>query len=403
MAIKRELIVLTFLFIALLATVAAAQEETVLYSFQGNGGSEPTAGLILDSAGNLFGTTSSDPVGAVFELTPSQGGGWTEIVLHTFTNTGSDGQYPYGGLVFDRSGNLYGTTFSGGKYNAGTVFELTRCMGDSWSERILHNFNSGNQDGFNPTASLVIDSSGNLYGTTTTGGTYGSGTVFELERGANRKWTERILHSFNNNGTDGVLPASALTLDSSGNVYGTANGGGTYGGGVVFEMKLNTNGTWSEIILHDFNKADLDGLYPDAGVTLDSDGNLYGTTTDGGRYGGGTVFKLRRETNDSWSEAILHNFRKTNGDGYGPYAGVTFDSTGNLYGTTVNGGAYNYGAVFELIKSGWKETILHSFNFNGTDGFAPSAGLIIDADDNLYGTTSYGGTRDLGAVFEIEP
>src|ERR1019366_934096 len=210
----------------------------VLYSFIHNGtdGGFPQAGLIFDAAGNLYGTTSeggtssscSGGCGTVFELTPTAGGGWTEKVLHNFNSNGTDGANPYAGLIFDAAGNLYGTTTVGGTYYYGTVFELTPTAGGGWTEKVLHSFNYNGTDGNNPQASLTIDAAGNLYGTTSGGGTYGNykGTVFELTPAAGGDWTETVLHNFV--GPDGAAPLAGLIFDAAGNLYGTTSGGGTY-------------------------------------------------------------------------------------------------------------------------------------------------------------------------------
>ena len=245
--------------------------------------------------------------------------------------------------MLDAKGNLYGTTNYGGAYGAGIVFELT----SSGAEKILHSFNVDGTDGFYPEAGLLLDTKGNLYGTTVEGGAFGvDGTVFKLTP-TKKGWTETIVHSFGATG-DGGQPYAVLTLDTAGNLYGTAFYGGAYSQGTVFE--LTSSGT--EKILWSFGNG-MDGANPIAGVARDTKGNLYGTTEYGGAHGYGTVFELT----SSGTEKILWSFRNGT-DGANPIAGVVLGKTGNIYGTTSNGGAYGSGTVFKVTLSG-RETILH--------------------------------------------
>ena len=412
---------------ALVTSTGAATNwnEKVLHGFgDGTDGINPPADLIFDTAGNLYGTTYEGGdynYGTVFELTPTAGGGWTEKVLHSFNNNGTDGYYPLAGLIFDAAGNLYGTTWHGGTYNelgGGTVFELTPTAGGGWTETVLHSFGNG-ADGIGPEAGLIFDAAKvNLYGTTAGGGSYSVGTVFELTPTAGGGWTETVLYSFNDNGTDGWESLAGLIFDAAGNLYGTTWAGGTYGGGTVFE--LTPAGGWTEKVLHSFSWIGTDGFWPYAGLIIDAAGNLYGTTGAGGPSGWGMVFELTPTAGGGWTEKMLHSFPYDNGtDGSQPVAGLIFDAVGNLYGTTEYGGTYSNcyggcGTVFELTPAaggGWTETVLHSFN--GTDGREPAAGLIFDAAGNLYGTTYYGGTYGncsvhnqpaaCGTAFELTP
>jgi uncharacterized repeat protein (TIGR03803 family) len=325
-----------------------------------------------------------------------------EKILYSLKNNGKDGTAPYGSLIFDAAGNLYGTTQYGGAHGAGTAFELTPNGDKGWTDKVLHNFDLNGTDGWDPVAALVFDTAGNLYGMTPYGGTYTHGTVFELSPKAGGGWTEKVLHDFEN-GTDGDIPYDGLIIDASGNLYGTTPNGGAYGHGAVFELTPQAGGGWTLNVLHSFNRIQgKDGVFPYAGVIFDSLGNLYGTTV-GGYNDWGTVFELMPETGGGWTEKLVHNFFPTNQDGSLVYAGVVFDAEGNLYGATELGGAYHAGKVFELSPragGGWTEEVLHNFML-GTDGFYPQSSVTLDAEGNVYGTTPNGGAYGGGTVFEL--
>jgi uncharacterized repeat protein (TIGR03803 family) len=390
-------------------TVAVSQSaqaqtwtEQVLHSFgNGSDGVYPS-GMILDSVGNLYGTTSEGGiygVGTVFELTPTGHGGRIEQVLFNFHSPYGDG--PLAGLIFDPVGNLYGTTEGNSDSNLGAVFELTPTGGGGWTEQVLHNFNG---DGYDPEAGLVMDNAGNLYGTTGGGNQdYPYGTVFELSPTVGGEWTVKVLHSFN--GADGDDPwFGSLILDGAGNLYGTTLRGGTYGAGVVFELMPTMDGNWTETVLHSFSQDGTDGCLPWGGVILDATGSLYGTTWVCGSNNAGVVFKLTPTGDGSWTETLLHTFGGGT-DGANPEAALIFDSAGNLYGTTSAGGnyGYGYGTVFELVPNssgGWTEQILYNFR-NSPDGNAPDTPLVLDGAGNIYGATGGGGTYGYGTAFEL--
>jgi uncharacterized repeat protein (TIGR03803 family) len=407
----RSALVLTMFAATILLTGAraAAQTESVLLNFNGRDGEIPEAGLIFDAAGNLYGTTAGGGTGGdsghgtVFELTPNGSGGWTQKVLHTFHNTGNDGFYLYDSLVMDAAGNLYGTTFSGGANGAGTVFELTRNTSGDWTEKQLHSFSSSGTDGYGPYGNLIFDAAGNLYGTTFYGGgTRDDGTVFELMPVTGGKWKEKILLSFN--GGNGAMPIGGLLFDAAGNLYGTASNGGSSDLGTVFKLTPSTGGAWRSTVLYNFDN--YDGEHPAGGLILDVSGNLYGTTGEGGS-GFGTVFELKPAVGGGWTESVLSQFDGGTEGGY-PCQNLIFDSAGNLYGTTNIGGANNYGTVFELTPGAggaWTETVLYSFRSlsGGADGYSPAGGVVRDAAGNLYGTTTAGGTHEAGTVFELTP
>jgi uncharacterized repeat protein (TIGR03803 family) len=331
-------------------------------------------------------------------------------VLYSFTGV-PDGEGPLAALIMDKAGNLYGTTFVGGTFafncvsfeffpaGCGTVFKLD----SSGSEIVLHSFANSPGDGAIPTAALIMDKAGNLYGTTGHGGASGNcfggcGTVFKLDTSGN----ETVLHSFT--AGDGAFPLAGLIMDKGGNLYGTTESGGASGDGTVF--KLDSSGKLT--VLYSFTGTP-DGATPQASLIMDKAGNLYGTTANGGagtcsngvvNLGCGTVFKL----DTSGNETVLHSFMSSPGDGANPVACLIMDKKGNLYGTTNVGGASGVGTVFKLDPSG-NETVLHSFT--GGDGANPQAGLIMDKAGNLYGTTVFGGVPNCaatcGTVFKLIP
>jgi uncharacterized repeat protein (TIGR03803 family) len=318
--------------------------EAVLYSLAGGHDPKlPYAGLVADKAGNLYGTTEfggANNQGTVFELSPTGDGNWTETVLYSFLG-GADGSQPHAGLVLDSTGDLYGTTNFGGNANCaqgcGTIFKLSQGS-DGWSESVLYPF-TGSSDGREPYARLVFDPQGNLYGTTLLGGKFGTacasgcGTVFRLAPSVNG-WKESVLYAFSGE-SDGALPYAGLTFDASGNLYGTSYAGGTYRSGTVFRLTLTSSGSWTESVLHAFTGGP-DGKRPLGALTLDPAGNLYGTTFEGGGTGNyGVVFKLRPQPTGAWLENVLHTFG--NRPAANPMAGLVFDTAGNLYGTTALG------------------------------------------------------------------
>jgi uncharacterized repeat protein (TIGR03803 family) len=364
--------------------VTAAGAETVLYSFKSNGdGRLPVAGLVEDPAGNLYGTSSSGGsgnAGVVFELSAAG----QETILYNFTG-GADGRTPFGGVVLDSSGNLYGTASAGGTAGAGVVFMVT----PAGKETVLYSFKGGTTDGSYPSSGVVRDSSGNLYGVTAYGGSSNGGTVFKVTAAGQ----ETVLHNFTG-GTDGLFPYAGVILDSSGNLYGTTYYGGPGNDGTVY--KVASGG--KETIVYTFNGFAENGLFPIGDLARDSAGNLYGTTYLGGNgplgSGGGVVFKI----SPAGKETVLYSFTDGADGGY-PYGGVTRDSSGNLYGTTTLGGTDNWGVVFKIDTSG-QETVLYSFT-DAADGGYPYSHALMDSSGNLYATTYYGGSKRGGVVFKL--
>jgi uncharacterized repeat protein (TIGR03803 family) len=339
-----------------------------------------------------------------------------ERVIYSFAGAGI-GSNPNTSLVSDSAGNLYGGTGEGGEFGGGvgygTIFELVR-NGTGWTYEVLYDF-TGNADGGFPTASLALDSHGNLYGVSSTGGDNYKGNVFELSPNQEGGWTLTVLYSFTS-GSDGGYPQGGVILDEAGNLYGTALYGGLLsdcsgvGCGVVFELSPGSGGNWTETVLHSFTETD--GALPSSGLVFGANGILYGTTSAGGTStncegspanGCGTVFQLVPSAG-AWTETTLQSFDVT--DGYLPQ-GVAYHD-GRLYGTTFLGGRQSAGTVFELIltKSGATEGVIHSFG-SGTDATQPVGAVVFDNKGDLYGSASRGGNsacnnEGCGAIFELK-
>jgi len=430
--------------LSLCAAPEAASQYKVLHNFTGGppDGVGTTAGVVLDQMGNLYGASGSGGPGScpggcgvVWELTPRPLGDWNFDTVYDFQGK-NDGDYANRNVILDTLGNLYGTTFGGGAHHAGTAFELTPGSG-AWTLNTLFAFcpKPGCSDQGGSESGLTRDNLGNLYGTKID-------AVYELTQESS-SWKEVMLHRFCAKGppcNDGSGPYASLILDATGNLYATTSYGGTGCGGdgcgTVYELSPDSGGKWRETILHRFDNIGGDGVSPGgAALLMDSAGNLYGTTEAGGAYTGcagvsdrprsgpvglavaarpsplvsegncGTVFKLTRARCGRWKERILHNFAPGAG-GYLPGAGVVMDKSGNLYGTTDGGGnASGCGVLYKLAptaKDKWKYSVLHTFG-NGYDGCLPSGNLAIDSNGNLYGGTIFGGTYGYGVVFELTP
>ena len=404
-----------FAILTLATPLMAESKYKVLHMFgQDTDGSAPLGSVVFDASGNLYGATGGGGAhgyGTVFELVPNADGTWSEALLHSFDNNGQDGIGPTGGLIFDSAGNLYGTTVEGGKsgthclsLGCGTVFELSPQAGGGWTEKVLHDFKDNGEDGYIPYAGLVIDAAGNLYGTTWSGGADLWGTVFELTPQAGGVWAEKILHNFKDNGEDGSSPFAGLVFNGTGDLYGTTWTGGSFGGGTVFELTPTAKGGWTEKVVYNFND---EGSATFAGITFDGDDVIYGTTTYGGISNAGTAFQLTHKAGTGWTEKVLHDFGDASGDGTHPSVGLTFAASGDLYGTTEQGGQWEGGTLFHLTRGSggrWTETIPHSFGQQADDDAnTPDGSLISDHAGNLYGTASKGGTYNGGNVFEFTP
>jgi uncharacterized repeat protein (TIGR03803 family) len=436
--------------VALTLAVPASAEwkEKVLYSFQGiPDGALPIGGVVFDKQGNLYGATqgggsdscrSANECGTVFQLVPpaKQGDPWTETVLYVFKgNASNDGATPFGGLVIDSFGNLYGTTGYGGtgdctllgsKLGCGTVFELSPPVtkGGAWTETILYSFPTA-QQGYLPNGDLVFDGAGNLYGATMFGGGKGMtcdsfyggscGAAFKLSPPKTKggKWTEKVLHAFAG-GTDGANPNGGLLLDSKRAIYGTTVWGGSTacqgpGCGTVFGLKppKKSGGAWTEEMIHRFTDGN-DGAGPNGDLIFDAKGALYGTAGGGGPASGGVVFRFAKRAN-TWGQTVLHAFSGSGNAPCCPLAGLVFDDSGNLYGVSLSG-IYFRGTVFRIhaprtSTDGWIFDLLYTME-GVPDSAYPEAGLIFGKAGGLYGTTRGGGTGTCsggcGTVFEVQ-
>lgn len=397
----------------LLLVPASAGTAKVLYAFEnGRDGAHPWGTLIFDSAGNLYGTTQNGGVttcgqedergcGTVFRLAPKPDGTWKEHVLYRFAGE-PDGADPYAGVTLDAAGNLYGTTAAGGTNGyGGTAFELSPVAG-GWTETLLHSFATHSGDGEAPVAPLTIDKNGNLYGTTYLGlNPCGYGTVFQLAPNSQGGWSENNLHCFTGAGSDGTYPAAGVIFDGTGNLYSTTYIGGANDNGTVFQL-TPSGGNWTENILYNFG-ANTGGPYPYASLVSDKNGNLYGITY-------GSVYQLT-PSDGGWTYTTIYS------DPGGPHGvapnNLIIDKAGNLYGSALGGASRNCGgggcgAIFKLThrKNGWHETVIYSFP-GGAGGATPYGGLVMDEHGHLYGTTAYGGKKECshgcGVVYEIIP
>ena len=372
--------------------------EGAIHVFPGKyrGGRMPEAGLVFDAYGNLYGTTSAGGVanaGVVFELTPQMGNRWLYTQLYAFQG-GSDGEYPAGALVVDQAGNLYGTTEGGGIHSAGIVFELIQGTDGTWTEKVLQYF--GGTNGSNPT-DLVFDGAGNLYGTA-------DPNVYELSPNDDGTWTETVLYSFISGGNT-EIPRGPLVFDAYGNLYGVTEAGGAFGWGTVFELSPLTGESWAENTLYNFLQNPDDGVQPFSGVIFDGAGDLFGVTPAGGGANGdgfGTVYELK-PSGSGWTEAVIHRFHPNRGDGSEPFGAPVLDSAGNLYGTTYGGGSAGEGIVFRLaaMPDGLWSELRYSF-VSESSGYMPAGGVILDVSGNLYGGTSAGGDG-WGVIYKLIP
>ncbi len=393
---------------ALIFTAAsfAATSGRLIYGFTGGvDGGDPATRLVFDASGNGYGTTVAGGTfgyGTVFELKRTSGGKFQEIVLHNFSGM-PDGKNPYGGVTFDAAGNLYGTTVAGGNGGTcvgdgcGSVFELAP-SGGGWTESVIYSF-AGGTDGSGAGGGVVFDKSGNLFGMTPDGGTGSLGTIYELSL-VSGQWQEKVIYNFTGGVDGGVGSLGLLLSDAAGNLFGVTEIGGASSSGTIF--KLSPSGqTWQFTTLYAF-RGQPDAGFPYGGLISDGAGNVYGTTYYGGASNAGAVFELDRKG----KEHVLYSFHGGT-DGSSPTSTLIFDHLGNLYGTTTAGGAASCdcGTVFEMKRMGgsWTEIVLHRFGAKSGDGEFPYYGMSADANGNFYSTTAAGGISGQGIVFAFTP
>ncbi|MGA8837068.1 MAG: choice-of-anchor tandem repeat GloVer-containing protein [Candidatus Sulfotelmatobacter sp.] len=392
-----------------LSAVSAHAGEKVIFQFNGNQGVNPSTGLISDTAGNFYGTISGGIGNCfnVYELSPGSSGTYTETILYTFQNCNSTALYPVGGLSIDNNGNLYGAEATDLNDGSGQIYELAKGTNGSWIYSVIHTF--GSKDG-SPYGDLAWDAAGNLYGATQSPFTTSNGEVFKLSPQSDGSWKEGVLYKFPS--PNGVgSPSGSVVLDSQGNLYGATylgyGGDGSNTRGGVYELSPQS-GTWKLTLLYNFTTASA-SQFPNSRLTLDSSGNLYGTT-QGGKALYGTVYEVSPASGGTWTEQTLHTFTAGKNDGGYTNGNLVFDASGNLYGATYNGGsgcnANLCGVVYKLTPQsggGYKESIAHTFE-SASDGSQPYSGLFLDSSGNLYGTTYHGGSRyGYGTVYEITP
>jgi len=383
-AVGAPILALVLVFGTMANQSAQAQTFTTLYNFTGSSdGGYPYGNVVSDPSGGLYGTTyygGTAGLGVVFKLDTAG----TETVLHSFKGGTTDGEYPFAGLVRDKAGNLYGTTESDGPSGYGVVFKVD----SGGTESVLYGFAGGTTDGCVPLGGLIRDKSGNLYGTTEACGASDYGIVFKLDK----KGKETVLHSFGGGSSDGAFPLyTSLLMDKNGNLYGVTEEGGSSNEGVLY--KLSKKGVLT--VFHSFTGSTTDGCYPFGAPLMDGGGNFYGTTESCGSSGYGIVFKVDKKGR----ETVLHSFAAGTSDGAYPFSGVISDAKGNLYGDAQGGGASGEGVVYKLSKSGML-TLRHSFS--GSDGAYPLGGLLRGAKGALYGTTEAGGTSGYGTVWSLK-
>ena len=389
--------------IALSVTMAAATTTDVIFSFEEDEGEYADTDLETDSAGNIYGTTvlgGDFGSGTVFQLTPTPNG-WVHTVLYSFTG-GVDGGEPYKGVTLDRDGNLYGTAVTGGSGNCeggcGVIFKLTNTKG-TWTQKVVHAF-TGGDDGSGPGSRVTVDRAGNVYGMAPTGGAYGLGTIYRIRPPSSGALTFKVIHAFTG-GVDGSSGSAGRMVLRDGRLYGAATTGGSNGSGVVFELTPKALGEWNFKTIYTF-QGQPDGSFPYGALLFDPSGNIYGTTYYGGANGIGAVYKLSPQPVGEWTEDLIYSFQQ-GPDGNSPISNLVFDKAGNLYGTTSEGGLGS-GTIFKLSPVGgnWTETVVHAFEGPPDGGFAYN-GMVVDVFGNFYGATVHGGENNDGSVYKFTP
>ena len=412
------LLLISVTFVLPMALNATTFRTILLFNSQVNG-AHPPEGVTLDAAGNLYGTTSSggpSDLGSVFKLTKRPDGSWAESTLHFFKG-GSDGGVPVSGVIFDKKGDLYGVTVGGGdkcpeRRGCGTVYKLVPKPDGTWTHSVIYSFSDA--DGGNQQkAGLAFDAAGNLYGFTQVGDVTCCGVVYRLKPNNDGSWSEDIIYTFTG-GSDGGYPIDYPVFDSAGNLYGETIHGGAHDCGAVFELTPNAGGDWSETIVHSFCESKSDGNFPRGGLTADASGNLYGVTVWGGGSTGitekcslsgcGTVFRLEPQLGGGWNYKKIHTFTGT--PGHDPHGGVVINAAGTIYGTTSIGGPKSDGTIYQLKPNpdgSWTAKNLHVFQ--GYPGVYPISTMVLDKSGTLYGTTFFANPslEGAGTVFKLIP
>jgi uncharacterized repeat protein (TIGR03803 family) len=368
--------------------------------------------LETDSAGNIYGTTvlgGDFGGGTVFQLSPTATG-WVHTVLYSFTG-GADGGEPYKGVTIDSEGNLYGTAVTGGSGSCeggcGVAYKLTNSEG-TWTQTVIHAF-TGGDDGSGPGARLTVDRRGNVYGMAPTAGAYGSGTIYKIHQSDSGDWILKVIHAFTGGADGGTGSAGRMVLRHN-QLYGAATTGGTYGSGIVFELTPKgvqegveeSVGEWHFRTIYSF-RGQPDGVFPYGALLFDASGNIYGTTYYGGDNGIGTVYKLSPQPIGEWDENVLYSFQDAP-DGNSPISNLVFGGGGDLYGTTSEGGLGS-GVIFKLSPASgdqWTETVVHSFQGPPDGGFSYN-GMVVDRFGNFYGATVHGGDNNDGSIYKFTP
>ena len=391
------------IFLLSLATVSATTTD-VIFSFDEDDGEYADTDLEVDNAGNIYGSTvlgGDFGSGTVFQLSRTPDG-WVHTVLYSFTG-GVDGGEPYKGVTVDREGNLYGTAVTGGSGSCeggcGVAYKLTN-SGGTWTQTVIHAF-TGGDDGSGPGARVTVDQAGNVYGMAPTGGANGLGTIYKIHQAQDGTWVLKVIHTFTG-GADGSTGSAGRMILRHGRLYGAATTGGTYGSGVVFELTPTQVGEWDFKTLYSF-RGQPDGSFPYGALLFDASGNIYGTTYYGGANNIGAVYQLAPRVNGEWKERVLYGFQGGT-DGNSPISNLVFDRAGNLYGTTSEGGL-GTGTIFKLSPVGggqWMETVVHMFE-GPPDGSFSYNGLVVDRLGNFYGATVHGGVDDDGSIYKFTP
>ena len=399
--------------IALSLVTATATTTDVIFSFEEEEGEYADTDLETDSAGNIYGTTvlgGEFGGGTVFQLSPTRTG-WNHTVLYSFTG-GADGGEPYKGVTIDPGGysatdvsvgnSLYGTAVTGGSGSCeggcGVVYKLTKSNG-TWNQTVIYAF-TGGADGSGPGARVTVDRSGDVYGMTPTGGTYGVGTIYKLHPHAG-SYTFQVIHTFTG-GNDGATGSAGRMLLQHGRLFGAATAGGMYGSGVVFELTPTAVGEWDFRTLYSFH-GQPDGSFPYGALLRVGSGKIYGTTYYGGKNGIGSIYELSPRLVGEWDGRVIYSFQ-TGSDGNSPISNLVHDAAGNLYGTTSEGGL-GTGTIFKLTPIGggqWTESVVHPFAGPPDGGFSYN-GMVVDRFGNFYGATVHGGTDDDGCVYKFTP